>query len=111
MVAIRFVSRQADGSVTTRETDARPGQSLMQAAVAAGVGGIVAECGGVLVCATCHVHVAPEWSDRLPPLSGDEDQMLDCTAAPRTGTSRLSCQITVGPELDGLSVEVPARQY
>ncbi|MDQ2801504.1 MAG: 2Fe-2S iron-sulfur cluster-binding protein, partial [Pseudomonadota bacterium] len=71
------------------------------------VPGILAECGGVMSCATCHVYVDPAWLDRLPPPSTDEDDMLDNTAAERRANSRLSCQIKMAPELDGLRVQVP----
>lgn len=91
--------------------EARVGQSLMRAAVDHDVDGIKADCGGVMTCATCHVYVDPAWADRVPPLSGDEDAMLEMTAAPRLATSRLSCQIAITPELDGLVVVLPATQY
>lgn len=87
------------------------GRSLMKAAVDAGVDGIDADCGGNLTCATCHVYVQAPWQDRLPPVSPDEDTMLDYTAAERLPSSRLSCQIPLVPELDGLNVDVPARQF
>ena len=89
----------------------RTGQSLMRAAVDADIDGIKADCGGVMTCATCHVYVDPEWSGRLPLPSGDEDAMLEMTAAPREPTSRLSCQIALAPELDGLTVTLPPTQY
>ena len=89
----------------------RTGQSLMRAAVDADIDGIKADCGGVMTCATCHVYVDAEWSGRLPPTSGDEDAMLEMTAAPRAPTSRLSCQIALAPELDGLTVTLPPTQY
>lgn len=87
------------------------GTSLMRAATAAGVGGIAADCGGVLSCATCHVIVAPEWASRLPQPDADELAMLDMTAAPREPHSRLCCQIVLVPELDGLVARLPATQY
>ena len=90
---------------------AKPGQSLMQAAVNAKVDGIAADCGGSLTCATCHVMVAPEWLNRLPAPSADELAMLDMTAAPRVSGSRLSCQIVLATELDGLTVVLPSTQY
>ncbi|MFJ9588040.1 2Fe-2S iron-sulfur cluster-binding protein [Streptomyces acidicola] len=85
--------------------DAPAGISVMKAAVAHGVPGIVAECGGQAMCATCHVYVQDE--PELPEVSEEEDEMLDCTIAPRTDQSRLSCQLEVTPELDGVVVEVP----
>jgi 2Fe-2S ferredoxin len=89
----------------------RAGASLMRAAQAAGVDGIAAACGGVLSCATCHVVVAPEWAERLPPPDADEEAMLEMTAAPREATSRLSCQIVLGDELQGLVARLPDTQY
>ena len=83
----------------------------MQAAVEANVPGIAADCGGLLTCATCHVHVRAEWLDRLPPLSDDEATMLAFTASPRQPNSRLSCQLVLSEALDGLVVELPPTQY
>ena len=87
------------------------GQSLMRAAVDADIDGIKADCGGVMTCATCHVYVDPAWLGRLPPPTTDEDAMLEMTAAPRAATSRLSCQIALAAELDGLTVVLPDTQY
>ena len=95
----------------SREIEASVGQSLMRAATAAGVDAIKADCGGLLSCATCHVFVADAWAARLPPPSSDEDAMLEMTAAPRRPTSRLSCQIVLGAELDGLTAGLPETQY
>ena len=92
------------------EIEAEVGRTLMQAAVSAGVDGIVAECGGACQCATCHVYVAEPWVTRLPPPSEQEQVMLDNTAAARRRASRLSCQIRIGDELDGLTVQLPDRQ-
>lgn len=86
-------------------------QSLMRAAVAAGLDGIKADCGGMMTCATCHVYVDDAWSARLPAPSQDEDAMLEMTAAPRLPTSRLSCQISLDRDLDGLTVTMPDTQY
>jgi len=86
-------------------------QSLMRAAVAAGLDGIKADCGGLMTCATCHVYVDDAWSARLPAPSADEDAMLEMTAAPRRPTSRLSCQIALDTDLDGLTVTMPETQY
>ena len=87
------------------------GGSLMRAAQAAGVEGIAADCGGVLSCATCHVVVAPAWAARLPRPDDDERAMLDMTAAPREPGSRLSCQIVLAAELQGLVARLPDTQY
>lgn len=99
----------ADGSAFGFE--APEGVSLMAAATGAGVPGIVAECGGQLRCATCHVIVDPAWAGRLPPPSADEKAMLELTAAPREPGSRLACQLQLTPALQGLVVRVPATQY
>ncbi|HEY4958794.1 MAG TPA: 2Fe-2S iron-sulfur cluster-binding protein [Caldimonas sp.] len=90
---------------------ARAGQSLMRAAVEAGIDGIKADCGGVMSCATCHVIVDEAWAARLPPPSRDEEAMLEMTAAPRQPTSRLSCQIALDDDLDGLTATLPDTQY
>jgi len=86
------------------------GWSLMQAARTQGVDGILAECGGACACATCHCYVDEAWIARLPPPSPAEAQMLDNVADERLPGSRLSCQLRLGPELDGLRVTFPARQ-
>lgn len=87
------------------------GTSVMQAALANDISEIVAECGGTLACATCHVYVDDDDVSRVGTPSADEEEMLDYTASPREPSSRLSCQITAGPELDGLVVRVPPTQY
>jgi 2Fe-2S ferredoxin len=86
------------------------GLSVMQGATSRGIDGIVAECGGNAMCATCHVYVDPEHLTRLPAMSADEDALLEGTASERRPNSRLSCQIVVTPELDGLTVQLPKRQ-
>ena len=75
-----------------------------------GINGIVAECGGCCQCATCHVYVAPAWQGRLSAVSESEDAMLDNTVCDRRPESRLSCEIKITQELDGLVVHVPMRQ-
>ncbi len=109
MATLRIVLVAADGSRT--ELQAPAGRSLMRAATDAGVEGIAADCGGCLSCATCHVWVDPAWADRLPPPSPDEDSMLEMTSSERRPTSRLSCEITLVPALDGLTVHLPPAQY
>jgi len=94
-----------------RTVTATVGDSVMETAVRNGVPGIVAECGGSLSCATCHVIVAADWAARLPPPAADEAAMLEMTAAAREATSRLACQILLQPALDGLRVRLPDRQY
>lgn len=83
----------------------------MQTAVTAGISGIAADCGGTLTCATCHVMVAEPYASRLPAADSEERAMLAFTATPATPASRLSCQIILNAELDGLTVELPASQY
>jgi ferredoxin, 2Fe-2S len=107
MIQIRFIA--ADQSV--QDIQAEPGQSLMKAAVDANVQGIEADCGGTLTCATCHVIVGAPWAAQLPPPSPDELGMLDFAAGPVEPESRLSCQIRLTPELNGLVVRLPAAQH
>ena len=99
---------QPDGS--RREVEASAGTSVMRTAVLNDVPGIVAECGGSLMCATCHVYVEPGDLQRVPPRSEEEDEMLEVTESERRDTSRLSCQLTVEDALDGLTVHVPEAQ-
>ncbi|HLW77840.1 MAG TPA: 2Fe-2S iron-sulfur cluster-binding protein [Bryobacteraceae bacterium] len=93
-----------------RPIDVPLDDSVMEGAIRNDVEGIVAECGGACMCATCHVYVDPVWLDKLPPIESDEDAMLDSTASDRLPNSRLSCQLRVTPELDGLIVRTPPTQ-
>jgi 2Fe-2S ferredoxin len=97
-----------DGSQTV--IDVPNGTSLMQAAVSNDIPGIVAECGGSAMCATCHVYVHPDWIGKLPPVNAVENEMLESVASERTNASRLSCQLCVTPELEGLIVSLPQTQ-
>jgi 2Fe-2S ferredoxin len=99
---------QADGSKATVE--APDGTSIMKAAITNGVPGILAECGGAASCATCHVYVDEAWLERLPPMGDDENEMLDCTAGERRPNSRLSCQIELTSDLNGIVVRMPETQ-
>ncbi|WCP15924.1 Ferredoxin-6 (plasmid) [Sphingobium sp. AntQ-1] len=105
MVRLCFV----DASGGEREVNAQVGQSVMEAALGGGVADILADCGGSLSCATCHVHVAREWLDRVGTASDDEKVMLEMAIDPDE-TSRLSCQIIITDELDGLALNLPASQ-
>ena len=107
MSALTVTFVEEDGTVKT--LGAETGQSLMQAGKDAGVAGILADCSGACACATCHVYVAPEWAEKLPKTSPMESDMLDFAIDPRP-TSRLSCQISLTPELDGIVIETPLRQ-
>ena len=94
-----------DGRSITADVPA--GHNLMEAAVAAGVPHVIGECGGNLSCATCHVRVDAAWAERAGTPEDFEDAMLDATEAPRTHTSRLSCQIRMTAALDGIVLHVP----
>jgi 2Fe-2S ferredoxin len=107
MITVHLVA--ASGETTT--VQGKPGESLMQAAVAANAPGIEADCGGLMTCATCHVYVREPFAAQLPPPEGDELGMLDFTAAERRPASRLSCQITLTAALDGLTVDLPPNQH
>src|SRR5438874_13175224 len=91
-------------------TEASNGESAMQAATRHDISGILAECGGNAMCATCHVYVDEAWLARLPAMGGDEDALLDGAAAERRTNSRLSCQIRFAADLDGLVLSLPGRQ-
>lgn len=92
------------------EVDAAVGTTVMRAAVGAGVEGIIGECGGNAMCASCHVYVDEEWTEKLPEIGEIEEEMLEDTASPRRAVSRLSCQITLTAEMDGLVVNLPEEQ-
>jgi ferredoxin, 2Fe-2S len=91
------------------DVDAEPGFTVMETAIRNGVPGITAECGGACACATCHVYIDDAWVDKTGNPSEMEEDMLDFAFDVRS-TSRLSCQIKVRPELDGLVVHVPEKQ-
>ena len=95
---------------TQRTLEVEEGTTLMRAAVSNGIDGIIGECGGQAMCATCHVYVRPEYAQSLPELSDDEDEMLDCATAERTDSSRLACQIKIHSELSEIVVDIPAGQ-
>ena len=99
-----------DGGTTAVVAEA--GSTVMRAAVQNGVAGIVGECGGQAMCATCHVYVREHYLDALPAVGEDEDEMLECTAAPRDQRrSRLGCQLRLAEGgLDEVEVDVPATQ-
>ena len=103
---IRF--RIVGGEV--REIDADEGTSVKDAALRSEVNGILAVCGGYANCATCHVYVDGEWIDRLPPMEEAEDIMLDGALSERTPFSRLSCQLVLTRDLDGVTMSVPELQ-
>lgn len=90
--------------------DVADGTSVMQAVTSSGVPGILAVCGGEMACATCHVYVEDGPLDALPAVSDEENEMLECTAAPREANSRLSCQLPMTAATDGLVVRIAPRQ-
>ena len=81
----------------------------MEGAVQNDIPGIDADCGGSMACATCHVYVKDEWYNKLDQKSEGEDDMIDQAYEPKK-SSRLSCQIQVSPEIDGLEVHLPGKQ-
>ncbi len=105
MARITFIA--FDG--TPYEVEAAPGSTVMENAVRNDVPGIDAECGGACACATCHVYVDAAWADAVGPAEPMEEDMLDFAFDVKPN-SRLSCQIRMTPELDGLVVRIPERQ-
>jgi ferredoxin, 2Fe-2S len=106
MPQVSFIA--ADGTRTDIQADA--GISLMQIALANGLSGINADCGGACQCATCHVYVEAPWISQIGAVDDTEDSMLDCTGEPRQAGSRLCCQVMLTSELDGMVVRLPAVQ-
>ena len=106
MPKVVFVSPDGED----RAVDVEVGTTLMTAAVRNGIDGIIGECGGVCMCATCHVYVHNGFFERLPPIQDVEEAVLDVTTAERLDSSRLSCQLKMTEELDGLTVHIPASQ-
>ena len=96
-----------DQSIETVEV--ANGLSVMEGAVQNDIPGIDADCGGGMACATCHVYVKEEWFDKLPKKEDGEEDMLDMAFEPKQN-SRLSCQVLVSDELDGLTVSIPSKQ-
>lgn len=94
----------------SREVEVPVGTTVMSAALKNGIDGIVGECGGVCMCSTCHVFVDENFFNRLPPMQDTEEAVLEISAEERRPNSRLSCQIKMTPELDGLTVHMPAKQ-
>ena len=105
MTKINFIG--TDGIVSSFE--AQKGDTVMEVATRNGVPGIDADCGGGMACATCHVYVKEDWFNKIPKKEDGEDDMLDMAFEPKTN-SRLSCQIIVSDELDGLEVNIPSKQ-
>lgn len=106
MPKIIFITNDA----TRHEVEVENGYSVMEAAINNDIDGIVAECGGACACATCHSYVDEAWLDKMPPMDDMEDSMLDA-AYERKNNSRLTCQIEVSEELDGLVIHVGDNEY
>lgn len=103
MPKITFI--ETDG--TLKEVVANVGSSLMTAAVQHAVRGIDADCGGGMSCATCHIHIEPEWRETIGPAQDAEYDLVSFTDGFEEGVSRLSCQVVVSDHMDGLKVRIP----
>ena len=98
-----------DSSGNKKTIDVAKGLSVMEGAIQNNVPGIDADCGGGMACATCHVYVKEEWFNKLPKAEDGEQDMIDMAFEPKKN-SRLSCQLIVSDELDGLVVTTPSKQ-
>ena len=105
MVKVTYIDHKG----TVHEVEGEAGQTLMETAIKHRVPGIVAECGGACACATCHVYVDPAWTEKTGSPTPMEEDMLDF-AFDVQKDSRLSCQIRLTPEMDGLVVRIPEFQ-
>jgi ferredoxin, 2Fe-2S len=94
---------------TEHSVEAVPGDSVMQAAIAHSVPGILADCGGNCACATCHVYIGDPFKSKLQPPSKEEGEMIEC-ALHVTEQSRLSCQIPIALDMEGMVVRLPESQ-
>ena len=98
-----------DSSGNKKTIEVQKGLSVMEGAVQNNIPGIDADCGGSMACATCHVYVKEEWFDKLPKKEDGEEDMIDMAYEPNK-FSRLSCQLIVSDELEGLVVNLPEKQ-
>jgi len=105
MPKITFIIDQKN----TQTIEVASGLTVMEGAVQNDIPGIDADCGGGMACATCHVYVTEEWFNKMPKKEDGEEDMLDMAFEPKKN-SRLSCQIIVSDELDGLTVNIPSKQ-
>ena len=105
MTKINYITHNNE----THTIEVQNGLTVMEGAVQNDIPGIDADCGGGMACATCHVYVSDEWFEKLPTKEDGEEDMLDMAFEPKKN-SRLSCQITVTNELDGLIVTTPEKQ-
>ena len=105
MAKITFITKDA----TVHEVDVQNGLTVMEGAVQNDIPGIDADCGGSCACATCHVYVDEKWFNKLTKKEDGEEDMLDMAFEPKQN-SRLSCQLVVSDDLDGLIVNIPSKQ-
>ena len=98
-----------ESSGNSKTIEVEKGLSVMEGAIQNNIPGIDADCGGSMACATCHVYVKDDWFNKINEKSEGEDDMIDQAYEPKK-ISRLSCQITVSEELDGLEVNLPEKQ-
>ena len=105
MAKIKYIEHNGN----EHTVDVQNGLTVMEGAVQNDIPGIDADCGGSMSCATCHVYVKEDWYDKLPKKEMGEDDMLDQAYEPKSN-SRLSCQIMISDDLDGLSVYMPEKQ-
>jgi len=106
MAKITFIEH----SGKKHEVEVASGLTAMEAARDNGVPGIEADCGGACACSTCHVYVDEAWAGKIPGAEAMEEDMLDFAYEPKPGLSRLTCQIKVTDEIDGLVLHLPERQ-
>ena len=105
MPRITYITSDAQ----THTIEVKNGLTVMEGAVQNDIPGIDADCGGGMACATCHVYVNEEWAEKLPEKEDGEEDMLDMAFEPKKN-SRLSCQLIVSDQLDGLVVNIPTKQ-
>ena len=98
-----------DFKENSKTIDVENGLSIMEGAIQNDIPGIDADCGGAMACATCHVYVEEEWFDKIPKAEEAEVDMIDMAFEPKKN-SRLSCQLIISDELDGLKVKTPEKQ-
>ena len=105
MAKIKYIEHTGKEHVA----EVQNGLSVMEGAVQNDIPGIDADCGGSMSCATCHVYVKEDWFNKIPKKEDGEEDMLDMAFEPKSN-SRLSCQIVVSDEIDGLEVNIPSKQ-
>jgi|TARA_B100002052_G_scaffold203144_1_gene185463 2Fe-2S ferredoxin len=98
-----------DSTGNQKTIEVSNGLSVMEGAIQNNISGIDADCGGGMACATCHVYVKEDWFNKLPKAEDAEQDMIDMAFEPKKN-SRLSCQLIVSDELDGLVVTTPSKQ-